>query len=458
MVKIIPSTSRELGKARLKIEELEDLNSKLKYQIAILKARLAIFEKVDAVPSLSPTQSDKSQYRVRGGLKRYERETTASRNRSTRPETCPQPCLAQPVISVGEGRYVYEDGAPVKLGPTMVQNWDLTPRYQAQTRAAEGKRKPYVNSPRGRLRDWPCRNKVSQNEADNTKTVETEDYAVTSDRNEGGAELSDPESPSEDTESSENEMLIELELSSELEPPSEDEPPSEGLPSKGQTLEERSRLRDSSWLSGPAGHVHIPSKTVCRLLRKAFCLAQESFYYAARKHWRDTKIWYGNFTQGPHEVLFGYSELERRIGERWHEYSMDFLANGGFSASDVVSALFDMPTVRNKVCHFGGRCSDDLKTYDSDLTTCQKLAVTLKDERRAFKIRQLRDQLRVEAEKVLAEIESLQDLATLPYARPWKRHHVKAFRDLELSTDEDMPETIVRAAETWSWRFRRFED
>ncbi|RYP64901.1 hypothetical protein DL770_009109 [Monosporascus sp. CRB-9-2] len=458
MVKVIPSTSYELGKARLQIEQLEDLNSKLKYQIAILKARLAIFEKVDAVPSLSPTQSDKSQDTTRGGLKRYEQETTASRNRSMRPETCPRPCLTQPVISVGDGRYVYDDGAPVKLGPTMVQNWDLTPRYQAQTRAAEGKRKPYVNSPRRRPRDVPCRNKMSKSKPNDTETVGTEDYAATSDSNDGDAESSDPKSPSEDTASPEHETLIEIELSSELEPPSEDEPPSEELPCKGRTLEERSGLRDSSWLSGPALHVHIPSKPACRLLRKAFCLAQESFYHAARKHWRHTKIWYGNFTQGPHEVLFGYSELERCIGERWQEYSMDFLANGGFSASDVVSALFDMPIVRNKVCHFGGRFSDDLKTYDSDLATCQRLAVTLKDERRAFKIRRLRDLLRAEAETVLAEIESLQDLAALPYARPWKRHHVKAFRDLELSTDEDVPEAIVRAADTWSWRFWRFED
>ncbi|RYP53645.1 hypothetical protein DL768_001425 [Monosporascus sp. mg162] len=458
MVKVVPSTSYELRKARLKIEQLEDLTSKLKYQVAILKARLAIFAKVDAVPSLSPPQSDKSKKTTIGGSKYYEQETRASRKRSTRPETCPQPCLAQPVISVGEGRYIYEDGTPVKLGPTVVQNWDLTPRYQAQTRATEGKRKPYVNSPRGRLRDGPRRNKVSQDEANNTETVKTENYAATSDRSDGDAEPTDPESPSEDTASSKHEMLIELKLSSELEPPSEDEPTSKELSSKSQTLEERSELRDSSWLSGPAGHVYIPSKPAYRLLRKAFCLAQESFYYAARKHWRDTKIWYGNFTQGPHEVLFGYSELESRIGERWHEYSMDFLANGGFSSSDVVSALFDMPTVRNKVCHFGGRCSDDLKTYDSDLAICQRLAVTLKDERRALKIRRLRDQLRVEAEKVLAEIESLHDLAALPYARPWKRHHVKSFRELELSTDEDMPEVIVRAAETWSWRFRRFEN
>ncbi|RYP11150.1 hypothetical protein DL764_000221 [Monosporascus ibericus] len=84
-----------------------------------------------------------------------------------------------------------------------------------------------------------------------------------------------------------------------FEPPSEDETPSEELRFKGQTLKERSGLRDSSWPSGPAGHVHIPSKPACRLLRKAFCLAQESFYNAARKHWRNTKFGMGMSLKDP---------------------------------------------------------------------------------------------------------------------------------------------------------------
>lgn len=122
-------------------------------------------------------------------------------------------------------------------------------------------------------------------------------------------------------------------------------------------------------------------------------------------------------------MLFGHGELERYLGE--FDFNREFLAIGGCSAADINSALFGVTELRNAVCHFGGRYWNSVARYDRLLADSQTLLVRLQDERRALKIRRLRDELREEAEKSLTEVEALGHLAVLPYPLPARPYHHK---------------------------------
>lgn len=120
-------------------------------------------------------------------------------------------------------------------------------------------------------------------------------------------------------------------------------------------------------------------------------------------------------------MLFGHGELERYLGE--FDFNREFLAIGGCSAADINSALFGVTELRNAVCHFGGRYWNSVARYDRLLADSQTLLVRLQDERRALKIRRLRDELREQAEKSLAEVEALGNLVALPYPLPVRPYH-----------------------------------
>ena len=162
--------------------------------------------------------------------------------------------------------------------------------------------------------------------------------------------------------------------------------------------------------------------------------------------------------EGPQEVLFGFSELESCLGR--NTYHPKDLGIGTSSSEDVYQAALSMVDVRNNVCHFGGRVWSDLKTYDDLMERCQRLAVTVQDDKRSFKIRKIRDLLHEEAERTFAEIEELGNLAALPCSKPWKQHHETLFRHLryrftkveDADYDEGLPQAIRRAADIWAWR------
>lgn len=135
-------------------------------------------------------------------------------------------------------------------------------------------------------------------------------------------------------------------------------------------------------------------------------------------------------------MLFGYKELEERLGKS--DLRM-YLAIGGCSATLIGSALFGIVNLRNALCHFGRRYWDELRVYDDLLAKSQNLLVRLQDEKRAFKVRKLRDELRVEADKALQEVEALGYLAVLPYSLPPKPyHHGQLFRELEYRNKGDI--------------------
>lgn len=93
--------------------------------------------------------------------------------------------------------------------------------------------------------------------------------------------------------------------------------------------------------------------------------------------------------------------------------------------------------------------------HDGLLKKCQKLAVVLKDERRSFRIRKIRDTFRMEADKILVEVGALRLLAILPFAQPWKYYHEKLLgwvqycKEYEGHYYHEIPEEVRNAAEDW---------
>lgn len=188
------------------------------------------------------------------------------------------------------------------------------------------------------------------------------------------------------------------------------------------------RNTTSEWLRGPAGRVKIPRKTGYRFLCQGFRLAQATFYNAAREQW--PRVW-PRLAEGPQEVLFGYGELSNIFSEpSYYSYRKLNVDVSAFPATEheINVALYDMPHVRNAVCHFGGTHLAGPEAYDDLLRRCQRLAAVLGDLRRATRVQEIREQLRTEAETALDELEARTYLAFLPFATPWKHRQQATLR------------------------------
>ncbi|RYP42492.1 hypothetical protein DL767_000180 [Monosporascus sp. MG133] len=240
-----------------------------------------------------------------------------------------------------------------------------------------------------------------------------------------------------------------------------------GLPEEPQipetpqdtTLEESTRLHQTplDWTPGasnhPAIHVYVPSKFTFKLLRRALILAQEAFYEMARDNWPDIRQ--VSFPEGPHEVRFGRTEMESCLGSLPTEQ----LGARGTRASGVKCAIEEMANLRNAVCHFRGNTAHTPPDIDTLLKYAQCLAVELRDEPRALKIRDLRDALRRRAEEELLVIEELEPLAALPFFEPrWKAHQELLFREVLCRIKMpwyrgDYPPAVVCIANEWGkWK------
>lgn len=398
MTKIILSISTQLAKAQDEIKTLKQQNVLLNQQNVDLRSRLARYERITPFHQHEshgshPTAGPTSNSRIRS--KGYLKATVASESRSAQPkDTDVSP---RRTVTVARKRYAYQDGVIVS-GYLNLKSWDTwrnIPRYQTDTRSSLNKQNrwgyPYCCS-------TPCGSEK-----------DTEETTVEPDHSKG--------------ESADN------------------------------TLAERSMLHDALSYCSPLNHVYIPSNVTYRLLCQAFRLAQETFHNAAREHW--PRVWERQrLEEGPHQVLFGFSELASCL--RGTETShMGFLAVRGSCADTVRNALFDMVSVRNDICHYGNRYHKKFGGDDGLLKRCQKLAVVLKDERRAFRIRKIRDILHVQAATIMTEVGALRLLAILPFAQPWKYYHRGLLGSVHFSKGYEpynyhtIPVEVRNAAEDW---------
>ncbi len=226
-------------------------------------------------------------------------------------------------------------------------------------------------------------------------------------------------------------------------------------------LDVRSRLRDNNFYSTysaePASHCYIPVKVQRRFLNGALRLAQASLWNFLRNNW--PHIQRRVYPESPAEIRFGRDELARDL---LMYVSADMRFPPGHSAVrfPYEHTLYDVVHLRNAICHPRHHPSEDL---DRDIQRAQNLAVTINDEPRAFKIRNIRDQLQTESRKAFTEIERRVGLAALPHAKPWPLHHQRLFRHMSFerslfwgdATRYEQKYSVVlrRAAEDWKSKY-----
>ncbi|KAI3393343.1 hypothetical protein diail_4424 [Diaporthe ilicicola] len=189
-----------------------------------------------------------------------------------------------------------------------------------------------------------------------------------------------------------------------------------------EAIAARTRLQDHDWARGPAHNVYINHDVLYDIMSSAERLAKRCLWEWVRVH-RPDDIW-----------TIGYLsdlDLGRQVLSSW----LDRLPRGFFThrqtySYEVISRVNDLVPLRNFLHHFNGEaCS--LRSMDDHLETVQKLAVLLYDEDSASHARALRDKLRREAERTVAEIETLMMLTALPEAgEPWQHHHAALLWDV----------------------------
>ena len=215
------------------------------------------------------------------------------------------------------------------------------------------------------------------------------------------------------------------------------------------SLAARSRLDDAEHMFqlSAAACVNIPYRKQHQLLHSAFTLCQDIIWHHLRKHCPNRQIAY--CFEGPREVAFCRGELLGLIaGVNWGvSHDMTFI---------LTHAMVGVTDLRNTLAH-QNRVS--LAMVDVLITRAQKLAVVCMDEKRAMKLRRLRDELRMHAEKAVADINEKYHGTWGPFqpkGRQWPLHHQRTFHDLIEAHEskqrwryDPAPEVVKMAAREW---------
>ncbi|KAI1635867.1 hypothetical protein F4809DRAFT_642097 [Biscogniauxia mediterranea] len=402
MPKLIQSVAHQHGDAeRLKLERRKrELENEIRRIDAILQQKYYDVEKKAQSPK-SPTNNTEPS---------YLRATNASRNRSVLADNQPMDTTKSKVVSIHGITYTFQDGRLIGRPPCYDRkDWNCTKPtnlYQHHTEASGQKIKPTITYER---HTEASRQRIKPR-------VRYIDYES----------LKSPISPSgtidmdKSTTSCGNDSVTLVEIS-------------ETVVETGAPVVEDASDVESEWDDdfeamedeipfAQREYLVIPSKVGYRILFRAFRLAQDIFYNAARKHW--PKLFKRMCPGGPHEVRFGYSELE--------SYSVSTAVTrvpGGRSPFGPSGRIYNMISLRNAICHFGsGANSWDVSTYIHYVAQVLELALEVDDKPRAKKAVALRRELHAEIRKVLDDFENLEPLKRLPFSLPWKGHHVEAFQ------------------------------
>ncbi|KAK4953725.1 hypothetical protein LTR10_008329 [Elasticomyces elasticus] len=220
-------------------------------------------------------------------------------------------------------------------------------------------------------------------------------------------------------------------------------------------LSERSRLHDRDFYSdcrsctGSAATLcNLPYKYQQQVLKNALRLAQEVVWSALRHHFPEWQL--RVFPESPQEIRFGREEVAADFPD-----FKDALRLRNDGLNSLLSCITDIISLRNAVAHPGRHSGAGL---DNLIEKVQTLAVHVGDERRAFKIRALRDDIQSMLKRMLAEIEAFEPLAGLPYAPPWPVHHqvllhqvTSKYDNCDGSSNEwaTIPPVLRRAAMVW---------
>ena len=217
-----------------------------------------------------------------------------------------------------------------------------------------------------------------------------------------------------------------------------------------QSLKARSRLDDHTFFDTPASKCPVPFDFQQHLLNAALRLAQETLWTALREHW--PRLQRRCYLETPVQVRFGREELSSAFGNE--DVPTEANEMCGQTRRTVIGYVLNVVYLRNAVCHASRH---SMQEVDSLLQYAQALAVLLRDERRSFKVRKLRDELQSKATQAYDEIETRVGIAALPYAKPWPLYLQHFFSrinvDFDLGPTSGLPEFIVQAAREWKLKY-----
>ncbi|KAK0720131.1 hypothetical protein B0H67DRAFT_552366 [Lasiosphaeris hirsuta] len=390
-------SDREIADLKRQVEELKKENARLKASRP-------------QSPRSTPHQPEKQAHT------RYSTSTSASRARAAAPPGKTKGTAGTGVpgghpVTVGGKRCRYQDGQLWSFTDAHVMpaddggphdEWNSVYQNLLQQKASATPYRFMKETETSSTRELATRHQFEKRILDNKAKEQASDRARNSPTWDAVPETPGPEP----------EPRFELESEPKSEP--QPEPKTEPISNSSQSLEERSRLNDS-----PAKRLRsleIDGQKAQELTLQSLRLAQESFYYVAKRFWPNLCSIY--FPDGPAMVKCSYQEMKMTLYwfPIYRPAEMEKLLSGtGISPGEfthVVSpSLLGLSKTRNAAYHPETR---DVGAWDYPLNAAHKVAVFLLDEKRAFQIRALRDQLRQEVENTVAEMEEREGLALLP--------------------------------------------
>ncbi|KAI0097288.1 hypothetical protein GGR51DRAFT_566614 [Nemania sp. FL0031] len=395
-MKYIRYQSDRLGMAPEREEDLRKEIASLQKELALLKPNKRRTQPRTSSCSEKTAQSPQTPIAEH----RYAQSTAASRGKLKSQPQSPTASKEKESLLVmekffGTELYRYKDGVPIQM-PFL----SFRPKYMGITEASRARTMATEKEYRNRLDELSIKRSMRRPR-----------------RFEGSWDL-----PGHTDHYKELHQMDEFKFHSECPtPPLSDTEDDSKL---DDSLEKRSRLRDDLYFGQQ--HINIDSKTGFDLLRRAAEIAQEVIHAVGES---GHEAW-PRFRGGPHEVKLGRNELMAWLGE----CPQARFALNGKSASTVFNAVLDVVPLRNAVCHPCGNTFEAAESVDRLIRLSQALAVTLGDEKRAFEVRQLRDDLRDEANRSVQDVLDLYYMSTQPYSPgiECKYHHVKLFKYLLL--------------------------
>ncbi|KAI0097289.1 hypothetical protein GGR51DRAFT_566615 [Nemania sp. FL0031] len=412
-MKHISKHTDRLSKALNKAEELEQ-------EVARLRKKLALLE-IGKQHKLRPSTCSEKSTNNTTIENRYAQPTEASRKKDKSRITLRTSGDKLPLITRANSGstevYRYKDGVPIKLG-TPIE----TPHYMKDTQTVFSRR--WITDgerlAKQQLAKQQQRKQAQISQSPQISSDELWSWKQWEDYEPLPKEM--PPTPPESDAGNENERV--------------------------EDLETRSRLGDNLWFGGR--RVTIDSKNGFKYLRRAFKIAQEAVHAVGESGapgWR-------RFRGGPQTVKLGRDELMCWIGQCSPlEHSRNASSRG-----TIYNKLLGVVPLRNAVSHPSEETFENSQEVDEYIRLSQALAVALGDDKRAFEVRKLRDDLRDEANRSAQDLLDLYHISCLPYC-PGIRcqyHHIRLFEsflgyyDYFPDPDKEEERRVLELARAWA--------
>ncbi|KAM7196713.1 hypothetical protein V8F20_006906 [Naviculisporaceae sp. PSN 640] len=158
--------------------------------------------------------------------------------------------------------------------------------------------------------------------------------------------------------------------------------------------------------------VILPSSVSEPLMWRGLGLFQESFRAAARAYW--PVVWQ-YIAEGPRRVKCGTSEMESYLERIKKEELERACPNSRDRTRLVYNFKYEIPVIRNELAHNDTYWFSRVRELNNRLERIQETLLLMGDQARVEKVRALRDEVMVEAERHIATRNAMKGWKRLPF-------------------------------------------